>query len=212
MPAAHELDVGAAVEQHLGDPGGGARAVVVEHDDALADRSRLEQDVPGREDVLLVDAGQPFTSGFTLEKPVRDGTAPVATSTPSGASSAHELRRRLRAEPDLDAELAAAALQVARDPCRTLASGRPQDEVDLAAEARLLLSTSVTLWPRFASVSAAFIPAGPPPATSQRAGGSAGGSVPAESRSRPAAGLTVQLIASPLKTRPMQPWLPRMQW
>ena len=33
-----------------------------------------------------------------------------------------------------------------------------------------------------------------------------------EARLAAAAGLTVQLIDNPLKTRPMQPWLPRMQW
>ena len=35
---ADELDVAAAVEQHLGDAGGVTGAVVVEHDDARADR------------------------------------------------------------------------------------------------------------------------------------------------------------------------------
>jgi hypothetical protein len=56
------------------------------------------------------------------------------------------------------------------------------------------------------------MPAGPPPTTSHRTGVSAGASVPGPSfRSRPAPGLTVQAIGIPLKTRPMQPWLPRMQ-
>ena len=89
------------VEQHLGDARDRARAVVVEDDDPLADRARPEQHVPAREHVVLVAPGSCSTSGFTLEKPVRLGTAPVATSTPSGVEPGHERPRspRFRAGP-----------------------------------------------------------------------------------------------------------------
>ncbi len=58
VPAADELDLAAAVEQHLADARDRPGAVVVEDDHALADGPLVEEHVPAREHVVLVDAGQ----------------------------------------------------------------------------------------------------------------------------------------------------------
>ena len=47
-PAADELDVGAAIEEHLGDAGGVPGTVVVEHDNPAAHRPPVEQVRPRR--------------------------------------------------------------------------------------------------------------------------------------------------------------------
>ena len=141
---------------------------------------------------------------------MRLGTAPVATSTPSGVSPA-----TASAVASVPSRTSTPAFRSCTSRSRVIQpnSSRPgvrriRLTCPPSASSR---SSSVTEWPRRASVTAAFIPAGPPPATTQRAGSSAATS--GRSRpSRPAAGLTVQLIGRPLNTRPMQPWLPRMQW
>ena len=82
--------------------------------------------------------GSRSTSGFTLEKPVREGTAPVATITASGASSrtSSDVASVPSRTSTVPAEL---PFEVACDPAELVAAGRPQNQVYLAPELVLAL-------------------------------------------------------------------------
>ncbi len=135
-----ELDTGARSSSTSATPRREPAAVVVEDDDAIAHGLCPGDRVPAREDVVLIGsraAGR--RAGSTLEKPVRDATAPVATMHSVGASSRDELRCRLGAEPDVDRRLPELDLEVAGHPAELRAAGRADDQADLAAEAVLAL-------------------------------------------------------------------------
>src|SRR5204862_8358383 len=56
-----------------------------------------------------------------------------------GRQGTDEVDRGLRSEPDVDLESLELPLEVARDPGELVASGRPQDQVDLASESVVAL-------------------------------------------------------------------------
>ena len=157
--------------------------------------------------------GSSSTSGLTIEN--RFATAPRRWrgATPSAPISATELGRRLDAEPDVDAALriwrsrsVVTHANVSRPGVRRMRLTWPPSSASR--------SSSVTSWPRLRE-RVRRLHARRPAADDEPTRGLArpASSVPTPKRaSRPAAGFTVQLIASPLNTRPMQPWLPRMQW
>ena len=103
-PAADQLDLAAAVEQNLGHARGVAGAVVVEHDNPLADRLRLEQHVPYRQHVLLVHARKAVDERVHAREARAGGHRPGRDDNAVRFQLAHELGRHLRAEPDVDLE------------------------------------------------------------------------------------------------------------
>ena len=108
--------------------------------------------------------GSSLTAGLAIEKPLVEATAPVATITASApkpiTSAAVAALPRSTTTPSL--------------PRRSSRSLRTQPNVSRPGVFRIRLtwppssadfSQRVTLWPRLASTSAAFMPAGPPPTT-----------------------------------------------
>ena len=83
--------------------------------------------------------GSRSTSGFTLEKPDRDGDRPGRDDHAVRLQLAHELDRSFRLEPDVDSVPQELTLEVPRDPAELVAAGRAQDQVDLASESVVAL-------------------------------------------------------------------------
>ena len=138
-----------------------------------ADGALPQQHVPSGQDVVLLDAGQAVDERVDAREAgaARDGTG--ATTTPSGSSSRCT-----------NAGVASVSSRTStpKRPSRRSRSVTSQPNSSRAGVRRIRFtwppsrsarSTRMTSWPRSASVAAAFIPAGPPQATSQRAGGSA---------------------------------------
>ena len=119
--------------------------------------------VPAVEDVVLLHAGQPLDHRVhdREARARRDGAGrdddAVARRSPRTSSGVASVSRRISTPA-----FASMCREVRRDQAERLASRGRQDQVDLPAEAVGSARASVTRWPRFARISAAFMPGGPP--------------------------------------------------